>query len=210
MNDQRKLVSQQLKLLLPKIDLTPIRTKYRSEGLDLYSGAAKIGRLGIAFATKKFAEGDGLFTMYTVCSMDGGAVIESVKKLNLSFPNFFHVNHFFGFSTLNFRSELFGKSGKIDITAKDNIPAVCEGILKKIQKVYAPPILNIFNGNLHAIDDIFLTPRNYGFPFAYVATICKLNNQENLIPAVTQRAQAANLHDATETRISEILKKLKI
>ena len=209
MNDQRKLVNQQLKLVLPRIELAPIRTKYRSEGLDLYSDAAKIGRLGIAFATKKFAEGDGLFTMYTVCSMDGGVVIESVKNLKLSFPNFFHVNHFFGFSTLNFRSELFGKSGKIDISAKDNIPAVCEGIFQKIQEVFVPPILNIFNGNLLAIEDIFQTPRNYGFPFAYLATIFKLNNKEDMIPGIIKRAQEAKLYDATEVRIAEILSKLK-
>lgn len=209
MTDLKKKVKQTLKQFLLKMSIHNVECKYKSDGLDLFYNKAEIGRLGLASASKKFADPGGEFAMYVVCSVKGGKAISTVQEMNLSYPNFFHKNHYFGFSSLYFRSDKFFNEGSVSFSGRDNIEETCAEIVNRINTLYTSEIENIIDGNMAAVENIFKCPKNYGFPMAFILAICKITHREDLYDEMIKKGISKKLYDATETRIAEILSKLK-
>lgn len=204
----KKLVKQALKKASANLILTNIETKYKSDSLDMISDKVVIGTLGYAIVSNKFAEYGATLGVYFVCVLNDGKLTTLLKQLGLSFKNYFHLNHFFGFTSLAYLPHKFFKNGTISFYENDILDTKCAALVNKINELYSPKILNFITGNLQVIDDIFESPENYGFPLTYALIVCYINDRKDLVSIIVQRAKSKKWYDATQVRIDEILSKL--
>lgn len=209
MNDFKKEIIKNLKKSWQKIVIDDIDTKYRSNGLDLLKNNYNVGRLGIALVTKKFAEPKALFGGYVVSNISEGAIVSYLNQLRLSYKSFFHEKHYFGFSSLYYKSNLFFDEGTFSFYEEDNLEKKCEDIILNIKKLYITVIDNFVNCKIATIQDVFDCPKNYGRPTATLLAVCLINNKPEMIDELVQRARKKKLYDSL-LLTNDAINKIKI
>jgi len=204
----KKTVKKKLREFSMKEILLANKLKYVSDGFDIIDNSLKIGRLGYAFVSSKFAEYGSSVGMYVVFSLTDGKLISVVNNLNLSYSNYFHNNHNFSFTSLSYLPNLFFKNGTVSFFENENIDEKCNLIVKKVQNLYLSKIQDFINSDIKTIDDILEAPKNYGRPVAFALIVCYLNNRLDMIDDVIKRVKIKKLYDSSQDKIDEILSKL--
>lgn len=201
-------VKKALKESHQKLVFTNIDVKYKADGYDFMLDGAVVGRLGYAFVSSKFAEFGASFGAYCVTAIEDVNVTSILKKLNLTYPNYFHSKHFFGFSSLHFLKNKFYKAGTVSFYENDNVEEKCNEIIDRVNKLYVPKIQHFIDGHLNLIDDILDTPENYGFPMAYALIACYVNDRKDMVADVIKKGKQRKLYDSSQNKIDEIIEKL--
>lgn len=210
MDNLKKAVQKELKLHSTAMQFSDFETMYKKDSITLIKQNNEIGYLGYTFVSSKFADFGDQFGIYVSCRFGNEMkgllkITEVINNLNLSYKAGAKLpNCFFGFTSLYYLSPKFYSNGTVSFNEKDDIEQKCKEIVEKVSELYLPKVRNFLLNTNNLINDIIEYPENYGYPMAYILTVCYLNNKTDMLEEVVNKAKLKKMYDNSHSKIQEI------
>lgn len=212
----KKTMKKYIKEYMEMLSFPCFEKKITASGCSIRAEKVEIATLGIDFLSNGCAEPGGLLAIQVQAVVKGGAIAEIVNKMELSYLQ--HQNYPIYPMVISSCSEtdkipldkrFARKNGTLTIYQDDNLAEKCEYIVKRLNTLYVPRIVNFALGNMEVIDDIFMSQGDYKYPMAAVIAACYLNGKEETAGEMIKFARTKKINHSSAKQVDEVIEKIQ-
>ncbi|GAA3764676.1 hypothetical protein [Flavobacterium ginsengiterrae] len=215
-NELKKKLRSQIKKQILKDGLLlfpyDFEKTFKKDTLSINLKDTKIGEITIRQLTGKH-ERIGVVSSFVIeAKILSCSFLQEIEKMQLSFIDleFLKTNGVFNFYSGELKKLAFFKDyGVISFYQYDNIEEKVLEMIEQINLTISVRMLNIFMGNLEAINDILSVPYSYSYPTIFSAVICKINNRADLLETVIKNCKSQKMSDSLKSNVEEILSSIQ-